>query len=159
MQGEDNMSWRYWVKFEGSNSAGFEPINTLGVELPVFGILPTFTVESSNEVSMSGTEIGQRRIRIALEVDCIPVSTWDYGTVNSDNVYYLLQEILQKKYTRIVEPTAPKQMPTRYQSTSSFTYSKNLIPFVFARCDFSNEKQWASGLEKFTITCYRRDLI
>jgi hypothetical protein len=153
------MSWRYWVKFEGSNSAGFEPINTLAVELPIFGIHPSYQVESSNEVSMSGTEIGQRRFRIALEVDCVPVSTWDYGTVNTDNIYYLLQEILQKKYTRIVEPTAPKQMPARYQSSGSFTYSKALIPFVFARCDFSNEKQWASGLEKFTITCYRRDLI
>jgi len=159
MQGEDNMSWRYWVKFEGSNSAGFEPINTLGVELPIFGIHPNYQVESSNEVSMSGTEIGQRRVRVSLEVDCIPVSTWDYGTVNTDSILYLLNDILQKKYTRIVEPTAPKQMPPRFQSVGQFEKMRALIPFVFARCDFSNEKQWASGLEEFTITCYRRDLI
>lgn len=154
------MSWRYWVKFEGSNSAGFEPINTLAVELPIFGIHPNYQVESSNEVSMSGTEIGQRRVRVSLEVDCIPVSTWDYGTVNTDNILYLLNDILQKKYTRIVEPTtAGYALPPRFQSTGSFTKMKALIPFVFARCDFSNEKQWASGLEKFTITCYRKDLI
>jgi hypothetical protein len=153
------MPWKYWVKFEGSDSAGFEPINTLGVELPIFGIHPNYQVESSNEVSMSGTEIGQRRVRVSLEVDCIPVSTWDYGTVNTDSILYLLNDILQKKYTRIVEPTAPKQMPPRFQSGGSFALMKTLIPFVFARCDFSNEKQWASGLEKFTITCYRRDLI
>lgn len=153
------MSWRYWVKFEGATEPTFQPVNTLGVELPIFGIHPNYQVESSNEVSMSGTEIGQRRVRVSLEVDCIPVSTWDYGTVNTDSILYLLNDILQCKYTRIVEPTAPKQMPPRFQNAGQFTKMKALIPFVFARCDFSNEKQWASGLEKFTITCYRRDLI
>ena len=109
---------------------------------------------------MSGNEIGQRRIRVSLELDCVPVSTWDYGTINTDNVQYLLQVILQKPYTRIVAPTTSGyNLPTRFQSTSSFAYTKALIPFVFARCDFSNEKQWASGLEKFTITCYRKELI
>jgi hypothetical protein len=153
------MPWKYWVKFEGATEPTFNPVNTLGVELPIFGIHPNYQVESSNEISMSGTEIGQRRIRVSLEVDCIPVSTWDYGTVNTDSILYLLNDILQMKYTRIVEPTAPYQLPPRFQSAGPFTEMKALIPFVFARCDFSNEKQWASGLEKFTITCYRRDLI
>lgn len=154
------MSWRYWVKIEGATESTFQPVNTLAVELPVFGIHPSYSVESSNEVSMSGNEIGQRRIRVSLELDCVPVSTWDYGTINTDNVQYLLQVILQKPYTRIVAPTTSGyNLPTRFQSTSSFTYTKALIPFVFARCDFSNEKQWASGLEKFTITCYRKELI
>lgn len=153
------MGWRYWIKFEGATESTFQPVNTLGVELPIFGIHPTYNVESANEVSMSGTEIGQRKIRMALEVDCVPISTWDTGTVNTDNVQYLLQTILQMKYTRIVAPTAPKVLPERYQSGSAFTLTSGLIPFVFARCDFSNEKQWASGLEKFTITCYRKDLI
>jgi hypothetical protein len=153
------MSWRYWVKFEGATEPTFNPVNTLGVELPIFGIHPNYQVESSNEVSMSGTEIGQRRVRVSLEVDCIPVSTWDYDTVNTDSILYLLNDILQMKYTRIVEPTAPKQMPPRFQSGGQFEKMRTLIPFVFARCDYSNEKQWASGLEKFTITCYRKDLI
>jgi hypothetical protein len=154
------MSWRYWVKIEGATESTFQPANTLAVELPIFGIHPSYSVESSNEVSMSGNEIGQRRIRVSLELECVPVSTWDSGTINTDNVQYLLQVILQKPYTRIVAPTtAGYNLPTRFQSTSSFTYTKALIPFVFARCDFSNEKQWASGLEKFTITCYRKELI
>jgi len=154
------MSWRYWVKIEGATESTFQPVNTFAVELPIFGICPSFQVESSNEVSMSGSEIGQRRIRVSLELDCVPVSTWDYGTINTDNVQYLLQEILQQPYTRIVAPTtAGYNLPTRYQSAGPFTYTKDLIPFVFARCDLSNEKQWASGLEKFTITCYRKELI
>lgn len=153
------MSWRYWVKFEGATESTFQPVNTIAVELPVFGIHPNYSVESSNEVSMSGVEIGQRRIRVSLEIDCIPISTWDYGTVNTDNIQYLLQEVLQMPYTRIVAPQASYNLPPRFQSSGSFTYTKALIPFVFARCDFSNEKQWASGLEKFTITCYRKDLI
>jgi len=154
------MSWRYWVKIEGATESTFQPVNTFAVELPIFGICPSFQVESSNEVSMSGSEIGQRRIRVSLELDCVPVSTWDYGTINTDNVQYLLQEILQMPYTRIVAPTtAGYNLPTRYQSAGPFTYTKDLIPFVFARCDLSNEKQWASGLEKFTITCYRKELI
>lgn len=156
------MSWRYWIKFQGATESTFQPVNTLAVELPIFGISPSYTVESSNEVSMSGTEIGQRRIRVALEIDCIPVSTWDTGTVNTDNIQYLLQDILQKPYTRIVAPdpgTNFKQLPQRWRDATNFPKTAGLIPFVFARCDFSNEKQWASGLEKFTITCYRKDLI
>ena len=156
------MGWRYWVKFQGSTEPTFQPVNTLAVELPIFGIHPSYQVESSNEVSMSGTEIGQRRFRVSLEIDCIPVSTWDTGTVNTDSVQYLLQTVLQMKHTRIVAPdtgTNNKQLPDRWVNSTNFPITANLIPFVFARCEFSNEKQWASGLEKFTITCYRKDLI
>lgn len=156
------MSWRYWVKFQGASESTFQPVNTLAVELPIFGISPSYTVESSNEVSMSGNEIGQRRIRISLEIDCIPVSTWDTGTVNTDSIQYLLRTILQMPHTRIVAPdpgTNFKQLPQRWTNAASFPLTAGLIPFVFARCDFSNEKQWASGLEKFTITCYRKELI
>ncbi len=154
------MSWRYWVKVQGATESTFQPANTLAVELPIFGIHPGYSVESSNEVSMSGSEIGQRKIRVSLELDCVPVSTWDYGTINTDNVQYLLKEILQQKHTRIVAPTTSGyNLPPRFQSAGSFTYTKALIPFVFTRCDFSNEKQWASGLEKFTITCYGKELL
>lgn len=158
------MSWRYWIKFEGCDVDTFSTghASYTAVEFPIFGISPSYTVESANEVSMSGTEIGQRRIRVSLEVDCIPNSTWDTGTVTTDNIQFLLQNVLQKKHTRIVAPnpgTNNKQLPLRWRDSTGFPLTAALIPFVFARCDFSNEKQWASGLEKFTITCYRKDLI
>lgn len=156
------MSWRYWIKFEGATEPTFQPVNTFAIELPIFGIQPSYTVESSNEVSMSGTEIGQRRIRVSLEIDCVPNSTWDIGTISTESIQYMLQTILQQKYTRIVAPDPGannKQLPLRWRDSTNFPLTAGLIPFVFARCDFSNEKQWASGLEKFTITCYRKDLI
>jgi len=156
------MSWRYWIKFQGATEPTFQPANTFAIELPIFGIQPSYTVESSNEVSMSGTEIGQRRIRVSLEIDCVPNSTWDIGTISTESIQYMLQTILQQKYTRIVAPDPGannKQLPLRWRDSTNFPLTAGLIPFVFARCDFSNEKQWASGLEKFTITCYRKDLI
>ena len=156
------MSWRYWIKFQGATEPTFQPVNTFAIELPIFGIQPSYTVESSNEVSMSGTEIGQRRIRVSLEIDCVPNSTWDIGTISTESIQYMLQTILQQKYTRIVAPDPGannKQLPLRWRDSTNFPLTAGLIPFVFARCDFSNEKQWASGLEKFTITCYRKDLI
>lgn len=152
------MSWKFWVKFEGSDDPTFQPINTLGVELPIFGIHPSYQPESNNEVSMSGVEIGQRRYRNSLKVDCIPISTWDYGTVTTDNIQYLLRVVLQKKYTRIVAPTAPKKLPDRWTDATHFPYTAGLIPFVFVRNEYTNDEQWASGLEKFTITCYAKDL-
>ena len=156
------MSWRYWVKIEGATEATFQPVNTFAVELPIFGIQPSYTVESANEVSMSGTEIGQRRIRVSLEVDCIPNSTWDIGTTSTESIQFLLRTILQQKYTRIVAPdpgTNNKQLPQRWRDSTNFPLTAGLIPFVFARCDTGNEKQWGAGLEKFTITCYSKDLI
>lgn len=155
------MSWKFWVKFEGSTEPTFQPVNTFAIELPIFGIHPSYQTESNSEVSMSGVEVGQRRFRVALEVDCIPISTWDTGTVNTDNIQFLLRQVLQQKYTRIVAPnpgTNDKKLPDRWRDSTNFPETAALIPFVFARCDFSNEKQWASGLEKFTITCYAKDL-
>lgn len=158
------MSWKFWIKIQGSSVSSFNPLNTLSVELPIFGIHPTYQVESTSEVAMSGTEIAQRKIRVALELNIVPISTWDTGTVNTDNVQYLLKEILQQKYTRLIKPDAganDKKLPDRWDNSISFPYTTGLISsgFVFARCDISNEKKWASGLEQLTLTCFSRDLL
>ena len=158
------MSWKFWIKIQGATESTFQPVNTLSVELPIFGIHPSYSIESNMEVSMSGTEIAQRKIRVALEVDIIPVSTWDVGTVNTDNIQYLLRSILQQKHTRLIAPdpgTNDKKLPDRWRDASNFPLTTQLISsgFVFARCDISNEMRWASGLEKLTLTCYRKDLL
>lgn len=156
------MGWRYWIKFQGATEPTFQPENTFAIELPIFGIQPTYLVESSSEVSMSGNEIGQRRIRVSLDVDCVPNSTWDNNTISTESIQFLLVQILQQKHTRIVAPDPGndnKQLPERWENSANFPLTAGLIPFVFARCDFNNEKQWASGTEKFSITCYRKDLI
>lgn len=158
------MSWKFWIKIQGSSVSSFNPLNTLSVELPIFGIHPTYQVESTSEVAMSGTEIAQRKIRVALELNIVPISTWDTGTVNTDNVQYLLKDILQQKYTRLIKPDAgtnDKKLPDRWDNSISFPYTTGLISsgFVFARCDISNEKKWASGLEQLTLTCFSRDLL
>lgn len=155
------MSWKYWIKIQGSSESTFGAMTTLSIELPIFGLHPTYEVESSSEVSMSGTEIGQRRIRVGIEVDCIPNSTWDAGTVTTDNIQYLLQVILQQKYTRLIAPTAPKSLPERWSNSTNFPYTTGLISsgFVFSRCEIANEKAWGSGNEKFTLTVRRKELI
>lgn len=158
------MGWKFWIKIQGSTEPTFQPVNTLSVELPIFGIHPTYQMESNSEVSMSGSEISQRKIRVVLEVDLVPVSTWDVGTVNTDSVQYLLRSILQMKHTRLIKPdvgTNDKQLPDRWDDSGNFPLTTQLMSsgFVFARCDISNEKRWASGLEKMTLTCYRKELL
>lgn len=154
------MSWRFWVKVEGCDSDTFSTGNATytAVELPIFGIFPTFDIESSSDVSMSGREISQRRIRRVLEITCVPNSTWDSGTITTDNVLFLLDTVLQRKFSRLVAPTAPKLLPDRWRDTVNFPLTAALIPFVFARCDISTEKQWTSGNERLVLTCYSRDL-
>lgn len=158
------MSWKYWIKIQGSSESSFNPVNTLSIELPIFGIHPTYEDESTSEVAMSGTEIAQRKIRVALELAFVPVSTWDTGTITTDNVQYLLKMILQRKYTRLIKPDPganDKKLPDRWDNAVGFPYTTELISsgFVFARCGTTNERKWASGLEQFTMTCYSRDLL
>lgn len=158
------MSWKFWIKIEGATEPTFQPVNTFGVELPIFGIQPQYQIESNTEVSMSGSEISQRRIRIALDIDFVPVSTWDTGTVNTESVLYLLNQILQQKHTRLIAPnpgTNDKKLPDRWRDSANFPITAGLISsgFVFARCDIQNERRWASGLEHMTMTCYRKELL
>lgn len=158
------MSWKFWIKIQGSSEPTFQPLTTLSVELPIFGIHPTYSIESNMEVSMSGTEITQRRIRMALEIDCIPVSTWDTGTISTETIQYTLRTILQRKHTRLIAPDAgtnDKKLPDRWRDATNFPLTAGLISsgFVFARCDIQNEAKWESGLEKMTLTCYRKELL
>lgn len=152
------MAWRFWIKFEGSTEPTFQPVNTLGVELPILGILPSFEIESDTITTIGGTQVGQRRMRYKLDIDFFPVSTWDTDTTNTDNVLYLLKDILQMKYTRIVAPTAPKILPDRWRNSTAFPKTAALIPFVFAKCEIGNEKMWASGNERLTMSVYAKEL-
>jgi len=155
------MAWRFWAKIEGCDVDTFSTghASYTAIELPILGIFPAFVIESNNVTTIGGTEIGQRKMRHKLELNMFPVSTWDNGnTISTDHIMYLLDTVLQKKYTRLVAPTAPKVLPDRWRDTTNFPNTATLIPFVFARCEVTNEKLWASGNERLTLTLYSRDL-
>lgn len=158
------MSWRFWVKVQGATEPTFNPVNTLAIELPIFGIHYSPEMESDTVVSMSGSEISQSKFRIKLDVECVPFSTWDSLTVSSETTVYLLKQILTKKHKRLIAPTPGldnKILPDRWRDTTNFPLTAGLISngFVFERNDVSNEKKWASGLEQMTLSVYAKDLL
>lgn len=154
---------RFWVKIEGCDVDSFSTGNATytAIQIPILGMFPTFEIESGSDVSMQGREIAQRRIRRALELVCFPNSTWMDNPptyLNTDSIMFLLDSVLQRKFVRLNAPDAPKVLPDRFRDSTNFPRTSALIPFVFVRCDISNEKAWASGNEKLTLTCYSRDL-
>lgn len=154
---------RFWVKIEGCDVDSFSTGNATytAIQIPILGMFPTFEIESGSDVSMQGREIAQRRIRRALELVCFPNSTWIDNPptyLNTDSIMFLLDSVLQRKFVRLNAPDAPKVLPDRFRDSTNFPRTSALIPFVFVRCDISNEKAWASGNEKLTLTCYSRDL-
>ena len=154
---------RFWVKFEGCDVDTFSTghASYTAIQIPIFGMFPSFDIESDSDVSMQGREISQRRIRRALEVVCFPNSTWLDSPptyLNTDSIMFLLDTVLQRKFVRLNSPDAPKVLPDRYRDSTNFPRTAGLIPFVFVRCEIANEKQWTSGNEKLTVTCYSRDL-
>ena len=154
---------RFWVKIEGCDVDTFSTGNATytAIQIPILGMFPSFDIESGSDVSMQGREIGQRKIRRALELVCFPNSTWmDNPTtyLNTDSIMFLLDSVLQRKFVRLNTPDAPKVLPDRYRDSTNFPRTSALIPFVFVRCEIANEKAWASGNEKLTLTCYSRDL-
>jgi hypothetical protein len=154
---------RFWVKIEGCDVDTFSTGNATytAIQIPIVGMFPTFEIESDSDVSMQGREIGQRKLRRALEVQCFPNSTWMTNPptyLNTDSIMFLLDSVLQRKFVRLNAPDAPKVLPDRYRNSTAFPRTAGLIPFVFVRCDISNEKQWTSGNERLTLTCYQRDL-
>lgn len=153
------MAWRFWAKIEGCDVDTFSTGNPTytAVEIPILGMFPNWDTESNTVTTIGGREIGQRKMRHKLELTTFPVSTWDPGTVTTDNIMYLLDVVLQKKFTRLVAPTAPKVLPDRWRDTTNFPLTAGLIPFVFARCETTNEKLWASGNERLTLTLFSRD--
>lgn len=154
---------RFWVKIEGCDVDTFSTGNATytAIQIPILGMFPSFDIESGSDVSMQGREIGQRKIRRALELVCFPNSTWmDNPTtyLNTDSIMFLLDTVLQRKFVRLNAPDAPKVLPDRYRDSTNFPRTSALIPFVFVRCEIANEKAWTSGNEKLTLTCYSRDL-
>lgn len=154
---------RFWVKIEGCDVDTFSTGNATytAIQIPILGMFPSFDIESGSDVSMQGREIGQRKIRRALELVCFPNSTWmDNPTtyLNTDSIMFLLDSVLQRKFVRLNAPDAPKVLPDRYRDSTNFPRTSALIPFVFVRCEIANEKAWSSGNEKLTLTCYSRDL-
>jgi len=154
---------RFWVKIEGCDVDTFSTGNAsyTAIQIQFLGMFPTFDIESGSDVSMQGREIGQRKIRRALELVCFPNSTWMDNPVsylNTDSIMFLLDTVLQRKFVRLNAPDAPKVLPDRYRDSTNFPRTSALIPFVFVRCDISNEKAWSSGNEKFTLTCFSLDL-
>jgi hypothetical protein len=154
---------RFWVKVEGCNVDTFSTghASYTAIQIPIFGMFPTFDIESDSDVSMQGREISQRKIRRKLEVDCIPNSTWQNGLtgiLSTESIMFLLDTVLQRNYVRLNAPDSPYLLPDRWRDSTNFPLTAGLIPFVFARCDVSNEKQWTSGNERIVLTCYSRDL-
>lgn len=154
---------RFWVKIEGCDVDTFSTGNAsyTAIQIPILGMFPSFEIESESDVSIQGREIGQRKIRRSLEVQCFPNSTWMDNPVtylNTDSIMFLLDSVLQRKFVRLNAPDAPKVLPDRYRDSTNFPRTSALIPFVFARCEISNEKQWTSGNERLTLTCFSRDL-
>lgn len=158
------MSWKYWIKIQGANESTFNPVNTLSIEIPIFGMHPSYEIESGTEKSMNGIEIGQRKVRVKLDIECAPFSTWDSGTVSTETTMYLLTQILSRKFCRVIAPDAgtnDKKLPDRYKDSTNFPITTGLLSsgFNFSRCDVANEKKWASGLEQMILTIYRKELL
>lgn len=154
---------RFWVKIEGCDVDTFSTghASYTAIQIPIFGMFPTFDSESESQTSMQGREISQRKVRHVLEVQCFPNSTYLDNPptyLNTESVMFLISSVLQRNYVRLNAPDAPKVLPDRYRDSTNFPKTTALIPFVFARCDISNEKQWTSGNEKLVLTCYSRDL-
>jgi hypothetical protein len=158
---------RFWIKIEGCDSDSFSTGNAsyTAIQIPIFGMFPGFEIESSSQAAMNGREVSGRKIRKSLEIVCVPNSTYlsvasglPVGILNTDGIMFLLDEVLQRKFTRINSPDLPKVLPDRYRDSTNFPYTSSMIPFVFARCEVSNEKQWTSGNERLILTCFDRDL-
>lgn len=154
---------RFWIKLEGCDVDSFSTGNPsyTAIHLPIFGIFPSYDIESGSSISMQGREIAQRRIRRKLQVEFLPNSTWQNGltaTPSTDSILFLLDVVLQKTFVRLNAPDAPKVLPVRWRDSTNFPRTSALMPFIFARNDISTEKNWQSGLETFVLTCYARDL-
>ena len=151
---------RWKAVIQGSNDSSFPSPGTYSIALDVLGIFPSYEVESETQTSMSGTQIGFRKYRTVLELECIPFSTWDYQNITTtEATLYLIQEVLNRSYCRIKAANPPTEaLPDRYTDATNFPKTAALLPFNFAKCDISMSKEWASGNEKLILTCYAKTL-
>lgn len=151
---------RWKAVIQGSNDSSFPSPGTYAIALDVLGIFPSYEVESETQTSMSGTQIGFRKYRTVLEIECIPFSTWDYQRITTtEATLYLIQEVLNRSYCRIKAANPPTEaLPDRYTDATNFPKTAALLPFNFAKCDISMSKEWASGNEILVLTCYAKTL-
>ena len=151
---------RWKAVIQGSNDSSFPSPGTYAIALDVLGIFPSYEVESETQTSMSGTQIGFRKYRTVLELECIPFSTWDYQRITTtEATLYLIQEVLNRSFCRIKAANPPTEaLPDRYTDATNFPKTAALLPFNFAKCDISMSKEWASGNEKLILTCYAKTL-
>jgi len=152
---------RWKAVIQGSNNSTFPTPGTYSIALDILGIFPTYEVESETQTAMNGTQIGRRKFRTVLEIECIPFSTWDYQRITTtEATLYLIQEILDKSFCRIktADPANGERLPDRYSNATNFPKTAALLPFNFAKCDISMSKEWASGNEKLILTCYSKTL-
>ena len=151
---------RWKAVIQGSNDNSFPSPGTYSIALDVLGIFPSYEVESETQTSMSGTQIGFRKYRTVLELECIPFSTWDYQNITTtEATLYLIQEVLNRSYCRIKAANPPTEaLPDRYTDATNFPLTSALLPFNFVKCDISMSKEWASGNEKLVLTCYAKTL-
>ena len=151
---------RWKAVIQGSNDSSFPSPGTYSIALDVLGIFPSYEVESETQTSMSGTQIGFRKYRTVLELECIPFSTWDYQRITTtEATLYLIQEVLNRNFCRIKAANPPTEaLPDRYTDTTNFPKTAALLPFNFAKCDISMSKEWGSGNEKLILTCYAKTL-
>lgn len=159
-QGDNKMAARWKAVIQGSDNPAYTGGTTYAIALDILGILPTYEVESETQTSMNGTQIGRRKFRTVLEIDCIPLSTWDYPNITTtEAIRYLITNILSKNYCRIKAANPPNEkLPERYSDATNFPLTAGLLPFEFAKCEIAVTQAWASGNEKLTLTCYAKTL-
>ena len=149
---------RWKAVIQGSNDSSFP--DNYSIALDILGIFPSFEVESETQTSMSGTQIGRRKYRTVLEIECIPFSTWDYQNITTtEATKYLIDNILSRTFCRIKAANPPNEkLPDRYSDATNFPLTAGLLPFNFVKCDISMSKEWSSGNEKLILTCYAKTL-
>jgi hypothetical protein len=157
-QGDNKMAARWKAVIQGSNDPAYP--DNYSIALDILGIFPTYEVESETQTSMNGTQIGRRKFRTVLEIDCIPLSTWDYANITTtEAIRYLIENILSRTYCRIKAANPPdEKLPERYSDATNFPLTAALLPFEFVKCDIAVTQAWASGNEKLTLTCYAKTL-
>ena len=151
---------RWKAVIEGCDSSSFTGATYNAIAFDILGIFPTFEAESETQTSMNGTQIGRRKFRTVLEIECIPFSTWDYQRITTtEATKYLIDNILSKSFCRIKAANPPNEkLPDRYTDATNFPLTSALLPFNFVKCDISMSKEWASGNEKLVLTCYAKTL-
>jgi hypothetical protein len=151
---------RWKAVIEGCDLSSFTGATYNAIAFDILGIFPTYEVESETQTAMNGTQIGRRKFRTVLEIECIPFSTWDYQrTTTTEATKYLIDNVLSKAFCRIKAANPPtEKLPDRYSDSTNFPLTTGLLPFNFAKCDISMSKEWASGNEKLILTCYSKTL-